>query len=419
MQCVVSLFVFVIATRLCVFTLDENDFVYHHYQDLERYLQDINNMCSDITKLHTVGYSVDGHNLTAIEISGNPGTHEILEPEFYYIGNMHGNEMVSREVLLYLPKYLCEQYSKNNTVRRLVDSTRIFIMPSMNPDGFEVAEPWGASSGGASIGSVGRYNLNEKDLNRNFPDYFGRITPVAQPEIEAVTDWIQNNRFVLSANLHGGALLVSYPLDSKYHGSGQTPYQDVFTRLSKTYANNHPTMWKGDACREYFPGGITNGVDWYEILGSLQDYALWYKQVFGVTIELSCDKYPEASLLKQFWEDNVNSLVAYIGEIHTGVKGIVYHAETNVSLSGVTVWIKGREMFEFQTTEDGEFWILLNRGDYTIEFMGDNLANKQVDVSVESDRVAEITVEMVPGGSSRSVVNLALLLLSVIVLVIV
>lgn len=60
-------------------------------------------------------------------------------PEVKYIANMHGNEVVGREMLLLLVKYLCENYGKDERVTRLLDTTRVHIMPSMNPDGYEAA----------------------------------------------------------------------------------------------------------------------------------------------------------------------------------------------------------------------------------------------------------------------------------------
>lgn len=65
---------------------------------------------------------------------------------------------------------------------------------------------------------VGRGNAANVDLNRDFPDRFeGRLIgrlKINQPETIAMMKFIKSNPFVLSANLHGGAVVASYPFDN-------------------------------------------------------------------------------------------------------------------------------------------------------------------------------------------------------------
>ncbi len=76
----------------------------------------------------------------------------LLRPEVKYIGNMHGNEVVGLEVLLYLIEYLLT--SNDTQVAQLMNKSRIWIMPSMNPDGLANSNYPDCTS------TVGRFSTN-------------------------------------------------------------------------------------------------------------------------------------------------------------------------------------------------------------------------------------------------------------------
>ena len=149
----------------------------------------------------------------------------------------------------------------------------------MNPDGFEKAKE--DDCNGENFQS-GRRNQNDVDLNRNFPDQFDEkiinhettLYEGREPETIAVMTWIVSNPFVLSANLHGGSLVASYPFDDSPNHQitgheSPSPDNSLFVHLAKTYAFRHKTMHlNGFTCTgDSFDDGITNGADWYDVPG--------------------------------------------------------------------------------------------------------------------------------------------------------
>ena len=144
--------------------------------------------------------------------------------------------------------------------------------------------------------------------------------------------WIKSKPFVLSANLHGGAIVASYPFDdSPRHQTGfysASPDDSMFKQVALTYSMNHRTMSSGRHCNDNFPNGITNGAKWYDVAGGMQDFNYVHSNSFEITLELSCCKHPPASTLAQEWDNNKNALLSYMEAVHSGVKGMVLDADT-------------------------------------------------------------------------------------------
>ncbi|XP_075828654.1 inactive carboxypeptidase-like protein X2 isoform X2 [Microtus pennsylvanicus] len=284
-------------------TTDDLDFKHHNYKEMRQLMKVVNEMCPNITRIYNIGKSHQGLKLYAVEISDRPGEHEVGEPEFHYIAGAHGNEVLGRELLLLLLQFLCQEYlAQNARIVRLVEETRIHILPSLNPDGYEKACEGGSELGGWSLG---RWTHDGIDINNNFPDlnsllweaedrqnvprkvpnhyiaipewYLSENATVAM-ETRAVIAWMEKIPFVLGGNLQGGELVVAYPYDMvrslwKMQEHTPTPDDHVFRWLAYSYASTHRLMT--DARRrvchtEDFQKeeGTVNGASWHTVAGT-------------------------------------------------------------------------------------------------------------------------------------------------------
>uniref|UniRef100_A0A1A8FK58 Carboxypeptidase D, a n=1 Tax=Nothobranchius korthausae TaxID=1143690 RepID=A0A1A8FK58_9TELE len=379
------------------------EFRHHSNADMDVFLHNLASEFPSIAHLHSIGRSKESRELYVMVISDNPTVHELGEPEFKYVANMHGNEVVGRELLLHLIEYLCRNYGTDLEVTQLVNSTRIHIMPTMNPDGYEVAIE------GDARGYKGRNNSNNYDLNRNFPDQFVTITDPIQPETIAVMNWVKSIPFVLSANLHGGSLVVNYPFDDDEEGVShysKSPDDQVFQQVSRAFSQENPLMHSGHPCEdmypnEYFEDGITNGANWYSVPGGMQDWNYINTNCFEVTIELGCVKYPWAKDLPKYWEQNGRALLEFIHQVHTGVKGTVTDSRDGAGISNATISVDGID-HSITTASDGDYWRLLVPGTYTITASAHGYKPVRTYATVTEDRAETVDFRLTQSDLSSS-----------------
>lgn len=366
---------------------------YYNYVDLTDRLQSLSQKYAHICSLSNIGKSVEGRELWVMRVTTDPSADVPGKPRFKYVGNIHGDEALSRQVLVYLIEYLLTQYDRDALVTELVNRTDIYIMPSMNPDGFETAK-----EGGCTGSSEARENAKHYDLNRSFPDRYDPSGTTLNdiPEVTAVMKWILEKKFVLSGSLHGGSVVASYPFDdtSSHKSSGlYSPTADdaLFRHLAQTYAENHPVMKMGephcpDNPNQSFKDGIANGAEWYDVKGGMQDYNYLKGNCFEVSFELSCCKYPPASQLYIEWANNREALLLYMQKAHIGVKGFVM-TTSGLGLPEATISVSGIDHI-ITTWTFGDYYRLLLPGIYDITASSPGyLSNMVKDVPVIEGKV--------------------------------
>uniref|UniRef100_A0A8C5U048 F5/8 type C domain-containing protein n=1 Tax=Malurus cyaneus samueli TaxID=2593467 RepID=A0A8C5U048_9PASS len=94
----------------------------HNYKEMRKLMKRVSEECPDITRVYSIGQSSRGLRLYVMEISDNPGQHEVGEPEFRYV------------LLLNLMEFLCREFRLGNPrVVQLVTDTRIHLLPLHEP----------------------------------------------------------------------------------------------------------------------------------------------------------------------------------------------------------------------------------------------------------------------------------------------
>jgi carboxypeptidase D len=347
---------------------------------INNFLRRIASQHPDIARVHLLGQSVLGADILAIEIVRGRDVDTL--PAVKLVANMHGDEVVGREMLVRLVEHLVD--NRDTGARDIVDGVRTFIVPTMNPDGFA---------------RLRRANANYADLNRDFPDIWSGDNSTLdgrQPETAAIMRLTREiPLLVLSANMHGGAVVANYPYDGNAkRRSGlysATPDDDLFRLLALTYASRNRAM----AASREFEDGITNGADWYVLYHGMQDWNYAYRGVFGITLELSERKWPPSSTLDGYWNDNRDALLAYLRvPLHTGISGTVTDKDGGVPLEAtISVFdTKSKTSLENVRSDShsGVYYRLLAPGRFVVTASADNCDPLEATLEIPFEQTASV-----------------------------
>ena len=326
------------------------------YLDYQQILDSLNlwvTQYPNISKLDTVGYSVNGRLIIAIKISDTPHLIE-NEPRIRLGGSIHGNEKIGAAIMMYFIKYLLSNYSSNQNVKNLIDEREIVIIPVLNPDGYVLNS---------------RYNANGVDLNRDFGFMWDGWGSSSSPFSQIETKYIQRHAeefpAVFDFNYHSAATYVNYPWDYHPHDPPDSLY---IISLSYEYADS---------------SGLTpiNGYDWYQVCGSLQDAVLGIMGGLSWTIETP-EPFNGSSQIDSICELNRKALMAMLEKCGQGFGGNVRDSSNLQPISARIEIINPLRTYVYTCSYNGFYFKSLPPGNYQIRICANRHMPRETTITI-------------------------------------
>jgi len=350
---------------------------YTTYDKLSTFLRQLTDAHQDISRLVSLGKTLEGRDILAVKISTNPDEVDSTKPNVVFNAMHHAREVMTAEVGMDIAEYLLKQHSSNEKVRSWIDQVVIWVIPMVNPDGNN--KVW-------TYDTMWRKNARPPsgvDINRNYPfkwkacngasdspsaqDYRGPSAN-SEPETQVMVNFIKKVRPVMSISFHSYSELVLYPLSCQ---GEHAPNHDLIAKIGKEIASKLPSDSGNGFYKPGTPWEVLYGVDGGDI-----DYYYNEAQTLPYVIEMN----QSGGIFKPFEPDyakfrqkTVEKMRAAWGLVMnrvtgSGISGIV-QATSIVDGASVTVEGKsanGLKAFRKKITKNGAFHFVLDPGMYSV-----------------------------------------------------
>ncbi|HSN50640.1 MAG TPA: M14 family zinc carboxypeptidase [Bacteroidales bacterium] len=325
---------------------------YMTYQQIVDLADSLATNYPSICKKVIFGTSVGGRELGALKISDNVNTDE-PEAEILFDAGIHGDEIMSPEIVIRYARYLCLGYGTDSVYTSLVNNHEIWLYYMVNPDGRV---------------NMSRYNNHGVDCNRDAGYMWNAegnsISAFSQVESRALRDCMLQSNAAVYTNYHGGTEIISYPWS--YRPSAATDYPQM-DQLASVYSN-----YSGYTSLPYGQGFNIM----YAINGSNKDFQYGSMGNIGWSIEITNDKEPASSLISPYYNKNEPAITEVIKRCGYGVEGIVTDSITGEPLSA-TIWVNN--FFPVVTKPGvGDYHKYILPGTYTIKVVANGYSTKVI-----------------------------------------
>lgn len=252
---------------------------YRDYRAIGDHLRELAELAPDRAALQPIGATLEGRPIWALRIGGaNARTPMLVN------GTQHAREWIASMVTTCVADRLVRDYDRDPNVRAFVDSTALWVVPVVNPDGYQ--HSW-------SSDRYWRKNRRDRfgvDLNRNFSVAWGGsgssrsersqtyrgAYAFSEPETAALRDLALRERIAAHVDFHSYGQLVLYPW-----GHTHAPAQDkakfagIGDRMASAIFAQHGTRY-----------ALQTGFELYPASGIMTDWMYGAAGALSYTIEL-------------------------------------------------------------------------------------------------------------------------------------
>lgn len=293
---------------------------YHDYSELTAKLQNLNSKFPDVTRLVSIGKSVEGRDIWSFIIGQNSPS-QLPRPQVIFMGGHHAREHLSVEVPLRLVEWFLQEYEKGQPqALDFVRTREIHVIPAVNPDGLEydiAGSNYRMWRKNRKLNHDGTYGV---DLNRNYSyqwgtggassnprsDTYRGPTPFSEPETQAIRDYVKSlTQAKILLSFHTFSELILYPWGYTHSKVPSDRDRMVYIKMADTMAE-----WNG-----YTP---QQSSELYIASGDTTDWSYGDLGLFSFTFEMDPSNqwdggfYPGDEVIVKVVEKNKNPFLYLI-----------------------------------------------------------------------------------------------------------
>jgi predicted deacylase len=287
---------------------------YKSYEQTCEFLEKCVKKYPDLITIKSIGKTWEDRDIMLATISLNVETAD-LKPAMLFTGTVHAREWIGNELAVSFIDYLLRNYSSNAKVLKTLTKNTLYIVPCLNPDGFEYSKKhfsfWRKNRRDNGDGTFG------VDLNRNFSvgyeksndtssNVYSGPTPFSEPETLAIKNFVDaKNNITIALDYHsqGNVFFPAHKFNHEEELEG--------TDLNTICANMNYEISKVTG-RRY---GIHRGKPPTKLIsGSGREY-YYSRGIIAAVVEVGTRNIPDfMQNMKESIDENIPALLRSLGE---------------------------------------------------------------------------------------------------------